>query len=510
MSRRSQKRYEHQSKSASHLSAPKRPTLSRTALATALSLAVSGAFADSTQRAKIRLALDDEITSRPEAPASKDFDGRLVVNGLIQSHPDPLFVELEKRYQALPPFTQASEDIPEQYIVEATMPERVMDGVRTFAGNATRYMPRITTTARYDDINNRGNRVDEDGNPLEYDYEGMLATVNPTFEYRKEQRKWHLAARYDYERGRYFDDRDDSFNDHTVDVVWTRRLERGQELEVTGLYQDTHDRNTRDPIEDFDSTLESENLNYERALLNVTYRRGTLRDRSRYNIYAYSEASDLEGSNLFLSGYTLDRLGVGGRYDWQLRRQMSVVGELRYNDFDYDLRFRDNQHIRALVGTDMIIGRRIRANFRAGYEEKTFDRTLFNDSISEPVWEAMVEWAARRETYIKVESARSIFELVTTDSPIDTGKFNVQEWVKASWRERWTDRVSTETSYTIRDTELVGRNNSEDARQFMISASYQFTNRWRFAFDGAYTTEEDERGADLSRKTFTLRTDYSL
>lgn len=454
--------------------------------------------------------MDDEISSRPESRVAEDFDGRLVVNGLIQSHPDPLFVQLEERYQALPPFTQASEDIPEQYIVEATMPERMMAGVRSFADNVTEYVPNISTSARYDNIDDQDSSVDEDGNPIEYDYQGMLATVNPTFEYRREQRKWRLTAKYDYERGRYFDDRDDSFNDHLVDVIWSRRLEKGQEVEVTGLYQNTHDRNTRDPIEDFDSTLESENLNYERALLNVMYRRGTLRDRSRYNIYAYTEASDLEGTDLFLSGYELDRLGIGGRYDWQLRRQMSLVGELRYNDFDYNLTFRDNHHVRALVGTDMIIGRRIRANLRAGYEEKTFDRALLNDSINEPVWEAMVEWAMRRETYLKVESAKSIFELVTTDSPIDVGKFNIQEWVKASWRERWTDRLSTETSYTIRDTELVGRNNSEDARQFKISASYQFTNRWRFAFDGAYTTEEDERGSDLSRKTFTLRTDYSL
>lgn len=484
--------------------------LAKTALATALSVAVSGAYAETTPRAKFRLALDGEISSRPQEKASGEFDGRLAVTGLIQSHPDPLFVELEKRYQALPPFTQASEEIPEQYIVEATMPQRMLAGVQSFAGNVTEYMPRVSSYVRHDDIDETTGRMDDDGNPIDYDYSNVLAIVNPTFEYRKEQRKWMLRARYDYERGRYFEDRDSTINDHTFDVKWTRRLEKGQEIEVTGLYEDTHDRNTRDPIEDFDSLRESRDLDYERALVNVMYRHGTLRDRSRYNVYAYKELSDLNGSDLFLSGYKLDRLGVGGRYDWQLRRQMSVVGELRYNDFDYDLTYRDNQHVRALVGTDMILGRRIRANVRLGYEEKKFDKALLNDSISEPVWEGMFEWAMRRSTYIKLETARSIFELATTNSPIDTGKFNIQEWVKTSWKERWTDRLSTETSFTIRDTELIGRNNNQDAKQFMVSASYQFTNRWRFAFDGAYTREEDNLGADLNRRTFTLRTDYSL
>ena len=485
------------------------PVLVKSAIATAIAVAVSSAYAESTPRAKIRLALDDAISSKPDAKTD-NFDGRLAVNGLIQSHPDPLFVQLEKRYQALPPFDQASEEIPEQYVVEATVPERVMAGVMSFADNAPRYVPNIASYVRHDDIEEDTGRTDDNDVPIDDDYSTVLAIVNPTFEYRQERKKWRLFARYDYEQGRYFDSRDDTIRDHTVDVKWTRRLEKGQEVEVAGLYQDTHDRNTRDPIEDFDSLLESERLKYERSLVNVTYRRGTLRDRTRYNVYAYKEVSDLNGTDLFLTGYDLDRLGVGGRYDWQLRRQMSLVGELRYNDFDYDLTYRDNKHVRALVGTDMILGRRIRANVRLGYEEKKFDRSLVNDSISEPVWEGMVEWALRRSTYVKLETARSIFELATTNSPIDTGNFNIQEWVKTSWKERWTDRLSTETSFTLRDTERVGRNSNEDAVQFMVSATYQFTDRWRFALDGAYTKEEDDLGADLSRRTFTVRTDYSL
>ncbi len=480
------------------------PRLVMSAMAAAVSLGISN-----PSQADIRLILNEEISSKTESVAGSSFDGRLPVDALIQSHPNPLFVELEDRYQALPPFMEASEAIPEQYIAEATTSERLIAGAGTLVNNLSEFMPRLRTSARHDDIKEESINPD-DGGPQKRDFTTMLAIVNPTFEYRTERRKWYLRARYDYERGRYFVDREDTFNDHTVNVNWTTRLERGKEVEVQGLYEDTHDRVTRDPIVDFDSSLESQDLNYNRAMVKALYRQGTLRDRSRYNVYLYSERSQLEGNDLFLSGYELDRTGLGGRYDWQLRRQMSLVAEVRYNRFDYDLSLRDNDHVRALVGTDMILGRRMRADLRVGYEEKEFDQALGQSSMNEPVWEGTFEWALRRKTHVKVETGRNIFELAPTDSPIDAGKFNIQEWVSASWREKWSDRLSTDTSYTIRETELVGRNNEQDAEQFIVSASYQLSNRLKFAVDGAYTIEQDKRGNDLSRRTLTLRTDYSL
>jgi hypothetical protein len=172
--------------------------------------------------------------------------------------------------------------------------------------------------------------------------------------------------------------------------------------------------------------------------------------------------------------------------------------------------FRDNNQYRALVGTDVILGRRIRAKLRVGYEQKSFDKSANGSTFGKPVWQGSLEWALRRKSSVRVETGREIFELATVNTPVDTEKFNVQEWIRAVWRERWTDKLLTETSYTYRDTSFRGRNEQESGEQFLISAVYQVSSKLKLAFDGGYTREDSSFGTNLKRRTFTFRTDYSL
>ena len=85
---------------------PARPCLLRSALAIAVSVGIADAYANTVPGGKIRLTLNDEISSRVDTPVP-EFEGRLVFNGLIQSHPHQLYVQLEEKYQALLPFTEA-------------------------------------------------------------------------------------------------------------------------------------------------------------------------------------------------------------------------------------------------------------------------------------------------------------------------------------------------------------------------------------------------------------------
>jgi len=487
-----------------------RPRLLRSALALAVSIVITDAHATALPGGKIRLTLNDEISSRVKTAAKPSFEGRLAVHGLIQSHPHELFVLLEKKYQALPPFTETQDAVAERYIVEATTPQKMLAGVTSFVGNIPQFMPTISSSVRYDDINKSGQLFDSAGNPVDRDYTTVLATVNPTFIYEKEQRKWHLKAKYDYEQGKYFADSTSGINDHTVDIDWTMRLKRGQELNVATIYQNTHDRQTKDPIEDFDSTLESGQLDYNRTLVNLMYRNGTIRDRSRYDAFLFHENSSVDDQDGLFNGYDLKKTGVGGSYTWRVKRQMSLVAEGRYSQFDYDLAFRDNNHYRTLVGTDMLIGRRIRAILRVGYAQKTFDESTSGNSIGEPVWSGRLEWALRRKTSILLETGREVYELATINRPIDATRFNIQDWVRTAWDERWTDKFSTKTSYAYRDTSFKGRDNNEDAQQLIVTAIYQAGTHLQFSIDGAYTRKEDELGEDLSRRTITFRTDYTL
>ncbi len=498
---------------AQHREAPRqaaRPCLLRSALAIAVSVGIADAYANTLSVDKIRLTLNDEISSRIDSPVPK-FEGRLIVNGLIQSHPHELYVQLEEKYQALPPFTQAKETIAERYIVEATNPEKMFAGVKSIAGNLSKFVPTISTSIRYDDIHEKNDRLDPDGNPTDSDRSAVLAIVNPTFIYETGRRKWTLNARYDYEKAQYFLDDDSTVTDHLVNVNWDRRLNRGQQLSVAMLYQKSHDRRTtEDSIVDFDSALDQNLQDYNRTRVSLMYQKGTRRNRTRYEAYLFRENSATDYQNLQTSSYDLDRTGVGGEYAWQVRRQMALVAEGRYIQSDFPLTIRDNTHFRSVIGADMSIGRRIRTSFRVGYAEKTFDTSIAENSFGEPVWNGKLEWDLRRNTSVQMETGRKIYELETVNQPNDASKFNINSWISAAWAEQWTDKLSTNTSYTYRDTSFEGRGGNEGAQQWIVSAVYQAHRRLKFAIDTAYTMIKDDLGEDISRHTITFRTDYSL
>ena len=493
------------------LGQPRRPCLLRSALTIAVSVGITDAYASTLSADKIRLMLNDEISSRPSAAAST-FSGRLVVNGLIQSHPHELYVKLEEKYQALPPFTQATEAIAERYIAEATPPERIFAGVKSITRDVSKFVPTISTSIRYDDIHEENNRLALPGsNPTDSDYSTMLAFVNPTFVYNTGRRKWDLNARYDYKRAQYFLDDDFGSSDHLLDVNWNRRLSRGQQLRVGMLYQNSHDRKTtEDTIVDFDSALDQNLEDYHRTRFSLKYQNGTSRSRTRYEAYLFRDNSATDYENLPSGSYDLDQTGIGGQYAWQVRRQMALVAEGRYIQSDFPLNIRDNTHLRSVVGADMSIGRRIRTSFRVGYAEKTFDRSIGKNSFGEPVWNGMFEWDLRRNTTVQMETGRKIYELATINQPNDASKFNIHNWISGKWAEQWTDKLSTHTSYTYRETSYEGREGDEGAHQLLVSAVYQARRNLKFAIDSAYTMIKDDLGEDISRRTFTFRTDYSL
>ena len=474
----------------------------KAALATAISLAVGSAYADAVSRSKFRLALDDKISSRPETPAPEaDFNGRIAFNGLIQSHPDPLFVALEERYEALPPFTMAEEEIPGQLIAEASLRERMANRVQSFATGARRFVPKVSMAIRQD-------RIDKQLSGRE---DLTLATLNPTFEYERDGRKWNLKSTYDLLRKQYAGDRTGGDTDHSLGVDYTLKINRQSELNVAALVARTHDRQVRDPIEDFDSSVRFDDFRQDRSQIGVTYSRGSEEDRSRYNIYYIAENASSNSSEILGSGYNLNRNAVGGVYTWRARRQMALVAESRFQNFDYDLAFRDNDHFQALVGSDMVLGRRLRARLRAGYEGKDFDNGVASSSFSEPVWRGSLEWAIRRNTTVKLETAREVYELARTDRTVESGEFNVRDWIRTTWNENWSDRLTTTASYTYRETNVEGSDDfGESAHQMIVSAVYKLTDNIRFALDGAFTKQDSDIGNDFIRRTFTFRTDYSL
>ena len=473
--------------------------VNRKALTVAIALCLPSlpALADN----QIRLALDDVITNRAEeAATTSSSDERIAVHGLIQSHPDPLMAQLEKRYQALPPFTETTEETPEQYIAEASVREKLTNGV-------SRFMPRIRSSIHYED--GSSSTGSPQGTPTgRNSYTNAIAAVNPTFEYQQPISNWRLQAIYDYERKQYFIDSTEATSNHNANLNFTRKLRRGNELTVNPRIIRTHDRTSNDPIDESRDTTEADFLHTTYAL-NFAYKQGTLKDRSRLQLNSFNERSVLDVSDP-VRDWKLTRHGVNAKYTYQFRRQLGAVGELEYYDADYNQDVRDNQNLRYLAGMDVMFSRKLRTQFRFGFEERTFDQSVNDDSIRISVWEGSAEWAIRRRTSLGMEINRSFYELPSGPDPIDTGLYNVQDWIAARWNERWTDRLSTEVAIVHRKLDQQGSGIENTANQLMLSATYSVSNKLKLSFDTNITRERENFGGDFSDNSFTLRTDYAL
>jgi len=478
-----------------------RKRLTKTTLATAISLGVASlhagsVYADIVPRNKFRLALDEEISSRPDQVATESFGGRLAMNTLIQSHPDPLYLALEERYEALPPFTLAEEEIPGQLIAAATLQDRLRDATNS----VSRFVPKISTSIRQDDIDGTDGKEHL-----------LVAAINPTFQYTKEQSKWNLNALYNLDYKQHYGDRERSSMDHLATIDYTLNLNRESDLSVSGIIGKSEEIHSRDPIQDFDSNRETFDPEMERYLISTTYNRGSEKDRTNYNIFYIAEQASLSGDDFQNTGYELDRSAFGGAYSWRMRRQLSLIAEGRYQSFDYDLPYRDNRHSEALVGTDLVIGRRLRARVRLGYETKDFDEGINGTSFGEAVWRGYLEWALNRRTKVTLETGREFYEYSYTDRPIDATQYNIRDWITAAWREDWSNQLSSQTSFTYRDADVEGLEGfGESAQQLIVSIVYRLSENIRFALDGAITRQDSQQGDDYNRRTFTFRTDYSL
>ncbi len=481
-------------------------------LAIAISLAVgysNTAFADSVpNKGKVRLALSDFITSEPEAKSRPSFDGRLDLHSLIQSDPSPLFALLEARYARIPSIDQAVEEVPDEtMLAQDDSGFEFLQRVKNLATSVGKFEANVSTSLRYDKSSITSAAFGDTT---------LLAIVNPQIRHTIDTRKWQLETSYNYARGEYLSDSREAFNDHALDVNWTYKLDRGRDFTVSTLLSSSHEQSTSDPIEDFDSQSKSQDISYKRGLVNIGYRNGTDRDRTRYEVFLLNEHSLVDAGGLGDNENDYARTGFGASYTWQAKRQLALVADGRFQDFNYDAEGKDYTLSTAMIGTDFLFSRRMKASFRAGVESRKYSEYTEGSNSTNPVWQASFAWAVRRSSSVAIEAGRQVYQQLGDASRTQTATTqneedqSVQNWMKASWKETWSDRLNTQTSLAYRDTRGDQENGDRQGLQLLLSALYRLSANVTMGLDAAYTQEKSALGQDLIRKTFTLRTDIAL
>lgn len=90
-------------------------------MATLIAITCASAHGESGTAGKVRLELDDVISSR--TASVNEFTGRLALHGLIQSDPEPIYHLPRHSYTALP-LDDAAEASSQMFIADATSSEQ--------------------------------------------------------------------------------------------------------------------------------------------------------------------------------------------------------------------------------------------------------------------------------------------------------------------------------------------------------------------------------------------------
>ncbi len=85
-------------------------------MATFIAMTCASAYGESAISGKLRIDLDDVISSR--TASANEFTGRLALYGLIQSDPEPIYHLPRDSYTALP-LDDAAEASPQTFIADA-------------------------------------------------------------------------------------------------------------------------------------------------------------------------------------------------------------------------------------------------------------------------------------------------------------------------------------------------------------------------------------------------------
>jgi len=312
----------------------------------------------------------------------------------------------------------------------------------------------------------------------------------------------------------YYEDRPDDSSDlnHQLDLILNQQISRRTKLQV----KDTLRRAEEPGLVEDDVQIRKNNDFFYNSLnanveTQVVPEKTSVRVDGRYAVMRYDEDDVADASDY-------DQLTGGVDLIQVLAPNTTASGQVRYTTLDYETSFRDSDSVQVGAAFSKIFNPKFQADLRGGYEYRTADNAVEQDSHS-PYVDGSLVFLPARDTRLTVGAGYS-----QDKSPVNTFALQRRARVYGSFSRPLSAALTLNLtgSYSMGDFDAddattlydpaTDTDGDETVLQFSSRLSYQVTVRNWIQASYQYTElESDVRpDSDFDRNRVSLGWKYSL
>lgn len=341
----------------------------------------------------------------------------------------------------------------------------------------------------------------------------MVSTIAPSVQFLAQQQDNVYSLSADVVRGIFHDSTTDNYTDVNLGAAANLVLNARNAISLSaGYYQGHEDRGTGG-TQGLAGFIEGP-TEYDDTTLSGTYTFGAPSAKARINLTGsyLDKQFDLTGPLGDASaGRDREDYSLGVEFLYAVSADTDLTLEVINTDTDYNnellagrSRSLDNADLEYFVGMQWQATGKTSGFAKIGHSKKDFDSITRNDS-STVNWAAGVEWMPRTYSTVVLQTSRDEEETTGTGNFIDTVSYGV------SWNHEWSEQLSSDLSYNLRQEEYVGSAQDDDTDHFGAKLTYAFDRWLDIGLGYEYTDKASTVSAlDFDRSKVVLSIDLSL
>ena len=337
-----------------------------------------------------------------------------------------------------------------------------------------------------------------------------VTSLAPRLEYYAEQNaENYLSVSYDGDFARYWDSRDDDYEDHTFGVEGAYSGSDMFRLSVDASTAQLHDDRGTGASEGVSAETEASPDEYDQDQAGVMIDIGREQGRFGASFSARTIGVEYTNNRDVTAFRDRDDMILDGKFYARVSGKTRIFAGYRVTDIEYDSRTSDGDTLdsdeaTSFVGVEWEATARTTGSIEIGRLDKDFDSPLVGKQDI-TVWDVGVEWQPRTYSTLSLTASKDAAE---TNG---TGAFIEQQNTSISWNHDWSERLHSTVSMTLGDDEYPGSPRQDDREDFLIGLNYDWQ-RWANISLRFQATERDSNDDtfDYDRLQVYLTLDLSL
>jgi len=293
--------------------------------------------------------------------------------------------------------------------------------------------------------------------------EDWVARISPELLLRSAPGKRQFSAQYVGDYGKFSDNSDDDYEDHSLTGRGLFQTGSRGELDLSAVFERGHDprgSGQTQGVPPDSPAFPSEPDEFDQIDWRAQYTHGAEGARGRLNIGLGESSLEYNNNRDRTQFFDRDESFAFAGLTIGARDRTAFVVQAHYTDHAYDVDRPGGQSLegdewRALVGFTWEATARTEGSIRVGAERRSFDDPD-READTTASWDVAVRWSPREYSHFDLVATRENEETTAGGSFIDRSSYGV------SWTHEWPIGLESVLSWDRQDDDFVDSDREED------------------------------------------------